>query len=162
MTDLKLKTYAKPDFVFEQDSRETRLPGAQVAAIDMELDFGRVMKQGAAPADEEEAVDIESLAEPGLTTIVHLHPVGEGFEPVGLMASTRSGNYLAGLEKKYRGRVVVKKVDITSWDCPTAKKYNITALPQFWFYDSTGALSEKLTERFTTDDIDAALKKARR
>lgn len=161
LTDLKLKGYEKSEFILEQAGHETRLAGSKVTTIDMELDFGRVMQPGAAPSADEEAVDIEELLEPGMATVVHFQPFGDAFEPAAKMASTRSGSYLATLEKKHRGRVAVKPVSISGWDSPTARKYHLTSLPQFWFYDRHGTLSEKLTERFTSADIDAALKKAR-
>jgi len=47
-------------------------------------------------------------------------------------------------------------------DSQEARRYGIASVPQFWFYDRAGRLTTKLTERFTSTDIEAALKDAQR
>jgi hypothetical protein len=47
-------------------------------------------------------------------------------------------------------------------DNPFCETNGIQSLPQFWFYNKRGQLTDRLIERFTPVDIDAALKKAKR
>ncbi|NLF16534.1 MAG: hypothetical protein GX595_04660, partial [Lentisphaerae bacterium] len=53
-------------------------------------------------------------------------------------------------------------VTITGLDAPLARRYGLTRLPQFRFYSRSGVLVTTLTERFTPDDIAAAIDAARK
>ena len=155
--DLKFKRYEKFKFVFEKDGKEIIIP--KVSIITMGLDFRRSEEQ---TADKKLVTDIEKLIKSGVTTIIHIAPQGKVFKSTSLMASTRTENYLRSLEKKYRGKVKIIKIPISSWEDQIALQYKITSAPQFWFYNRSGKLSTKLIERFTSQDIDKALKSARK
>ena len=90
-----------------------------------------------------------------MVTIIHFHVLSEGVQ-----SYTRMENYVATLPRKNRGKVEIKKINLKDWDDPTAKKYNITSAPQFWYYSRSGKLSAKLKDRFTAEDIDGAFQEA--
>jgi hypothetical protein len=76
-----------------------------------------------------------------------------------LMQSTRTWNYVKSLENNKRIKVKPVRITITDWENPFIKQYDIKTLPQFWFYDKSGKLETKLIKRFTSNDIDEAVKK---
>lgn len=106
----------------------------------------RVISQG-------EDVDIEGQLRKGVVNVVHFH-----YAPA--HSSVRQGNYVEVLSRKSGGRVVVQRVVVPDFNAPICAAKDLKALPQFWFYSRSGALSSKLTDRFTESDIEAALKKA--
>jgi len=151
--DRTLKGYTEPYFVFlEDDARETRMMASHVTLIEPGLDFKRFLPDtSAADAETPDSdKDIEELVRPGKATIVHFHMASA-------LASVRQGNYVRLVAEKNRNRLVLIKLDLADWDDPVAKKYKISSVPQFWFYDRQGRLVRKLTERFTSDDLDKAL-----
>jgi len=154
--DLKLEYYKRPSFVFSGNAGEMKMPGAQVTRIDTLLDFTRVMRESTAPPERIRTTsDIEKAIQPGVVTIVHFHMPS-------VMASVRQGNYVASLAKNSKGRIKLVKFEFTNWKAPVLKRYNIKSLPQFWFYNRRGKCARKLVDRFTGDDIDRALRAARR
>lgn len=159
MDGLKLKGYTKPNFLFEKDGKEITMPGMQVTIIDMGLDFRNMTQDPGTSSDSISGkdVDIEELLKPGVTTIVHFHLQSNKPNP-----ALRMENYVTSLPDMSKGKVAVVRVDLNGWKDPAAKKYGITSAPQFWFYNRKCKLVRKLTERFTSDDIDSALKAARR
>lgn|GEM_PF-1220719 len=106
----------------------------------------RILSQG-------EDVDIESQLRKGVVNVIHFHYAQAH-------SSVRQGNYVEVLSRKSGGRVVVQRIVAPDWNAPICKAKELKTLPQFWFYSRSGALSSKLTERFTEADIEAALRKA--
>lgn len=45
---------------------------------------------------------------------------------------------LEAIVKEHPDKVVLKKVDIVSWNTPVARQYNISSIPYLEFYDSSG------------------------
>ena len=155
--DLKLKGYEPPNFIFEKNGEIITMPGSRVTRIEMGLDFNRTMQDvgvSNVPANKAD-VEVEKLVEKGIVTIIHFHVQTEKMSP-----NVRQENYVGTLAKN--GKVAVVRIDISDWDEPVAKKYNITSSPQFWFYNRSGKLVKKLVDRFTGNDIDMALKAASR
>lgn len=169
--DLKFKGYEKPDFIFAEESgKEIKIPISDITFVAIGLDFAREMTlanqatQGKNVEKEgnNEDVNVEDLLKKNMVTIIYFEPSGEKFEAEAKVAGARSESYILAQEKKMKGKVAVVKVPVASWDAPVAKKYKITSLPQFWFYNREGELATKLVNRFTTVDIDTALKAARK
>lgn len=169
--DLKFKGYEKPDFIFaEENGKEIKIPASEITFVAIGLDFAREMAlanqatqgKNGEKAENNEDVNVEDLLKKDMVTIIYFEPSGEKFEAEAKVAGSRSESYILAQEKKMKGKFAVVKVPVTSWDAPVAKKYKITSLPQFWFYNREGELATKLIDRFTTVDIDAALKAARK
>lgn len=166
--DLKFKAYEKSKFIFDHNGKDMTFMGSQMTTIEVGMDFKRAMahqedaKPPAAQDADPKAVNVEANIKKGSVTIVHFHAVGDIFPADSRAASIRTGNYISSLKKKSRGKVHVLTIPLHGWDDPSAVKYEITSAPQFWIYKRTGALSSKLIERFTSTDIDAALKKAKK
>ena len=153
-----LEGYQKPNFTFSQDKKPLVVSGSQVTRIQMGLDFERArLHAQAAEAGPAEAapVDLADIITPGTPTIVHFHMPG-------LMASERQGSYVRAVVRESRGRVKLVRVVIDDWESPKLAHYGIASLPQFWIYNRQAQRIEQLQDRFTTADIDAALKQARR
>lgn len=169
--DLKFKGYEKPDFIFAEESgKEIKIPASDITFVAIGLDFAREMalanqpdqgKNGEKVANDED-VNVEDLVKKGMVTIIYFEPSGDKFEVEAKVAGTRSESYILAQEKKMKGKLAVVRVPVTNWDAPIVKKYKITSLPQFWFYNREGELTTKLVNRFTTVDIDTALKAARK
>lgn len=158
--DLKLKSFStdrlrRAKFVFMKGDEELVLSLKDVISVEATIDFSREMAgfgtMSATPEGDPNAdVNIQDLIKIGVVTIVHFHMSTA-------IASVRQGTYVASLQDKHKGKVEVVKVDVAGWESKVAKKYDLRSAPQFWFYDKNGKLSQKLTARFTTDDIDGAL-----
>lgn len=102
-----------------------------------------------------EEVEIENHLKKGYINIVHFH------YPKAL-TSIREGNYVEALAANRTSRIKILKIVIPDFNAPVCEALELKSLPQFWFYDTKGILVQKLTDRFTEGDIDAALKKTRR
>jgi hypothetical protein len=172
--DLKFKGYEKPDFIFaEENGKEIKIPASEITFVAIGLDFAREMalaneptqgkngEKGEKQANDED-VEVEDMLKKGMVTIIYFEPSGDKFEAEMKVAGTRSESYILAQEKKMKGKLAVVKIPVPGWDAPVAKKYKITSLPQFWFYNREGKLVTKLVDRFTTVDIDTALKAARK
>jgi len=102
-----------------------------------------------------EVIDIDASLKKGMINVIHFHyPRAVG--------SVREGNYLQGIMKRYPYRLVVLKVVAQDFRAPICEALNLKTLPQFWFYNRSGRLVKKLTDRFTEADIDQAIKDASR
>jgi len=155
--DLKLIGYGASTFRFSAGGQVLSMTSPTVTSIEMGLDFNRAVAAGGAetlPGSNGE-LDIGALVEPGLVTVVHFHMAS-------VVSSVRQGNYIAALAGDSKGKAKVVKIELTSFDAAMARKYGIASAPQFWFYSRAGKLVKKLTERFTEEDIDQALKEAMR
>jgi hypothetical protein len=157
--DLRLSAYRDGQFVFDDKGAELSVAATEVSQMRTDpFDFARA---AAAPQRAErvdgagEAVDLAALARTGTVTIVYV-------QNPQLAANLRQGNYVETLESRYPGKVKVLKVEVASWDSPTAVKNGIASAPQFWFFNRRGAEVSRLVDRFTDADIDAALKDAMR
>ena len=151
-----LEAYHEGAFVFREGDETLTIPGQQMSYLKIEVDFRREMQLAAGEtAAEPPETDLEQLVQKGVVTIVHFHMPG-------VVSSERQGHYVKGLADKNKGRVKRVRIVLDGWDDPVAIKHDIKSAPQFWFYRKSGELSSKLTERFTTEDIDAALRAARK
>lgn len=149
--------YRGQTFYLTHGGESMALPGLRVAAIQPEADFKRAM-QHVGDADAGMTLrdaDLASLVATGQTTVIHFHMAS-------VAASVRQGNYLQALAAKHKADTRFVRVTLADWNDPAARKFGITSVPQFWFYDDQGALSAKLVDRFTTDDLETALRAARR
>ncbi|MCE9614975.1 MAG: hypothetical protein K8T26_11900 [Lentisphaerae bacterium] len=154
LNGVQLTGYQKPTFAFATDTGDLQIPGVQVASIeampDMQRDMQHVAEsartaQAAVPHDETFRLAIHT----GTVTVIQFH-----MDTV--MSSVRQGGYVQSRCDDSRGKLRFERVDLTGWDDPVAQRYHIASVPQFWFFDREGNLRTKLTDRFTTDDIDAA------
>jgi len=155
--DLKFCRYTNGQFFFEEKGKEIVMRAITVASIQLGLDFSRPAMELAStvvPPDDPNP-EIEKYVTTGVVTVIHFHKPG-------LISSVRQGNYVGELAHQSRGKIELVQIDIPDFDCPAARKYQITSAPQFWFYDRRGRLVTKLTERFTENDIEAALRQAQR
>ena len=151
-----LRSYSGSRFYYSQGGKDEEIPSMQVNSIEVGLDFARAAAaQPAKPEAPTAAFDVESAVKPGVVTIVHFHIKTA-------VASIREGNYADALARDSKGKIALVRVEVPDWDTDLVKKYQLTTLPQFWFYDRNGALAVKVTDRFTEQDIDSALKKAKR
>lgn len=122
--------------------------------MDLAFDSRRVEGGVVEVISHGEEVDIGKALRKGKVNVVFFHyPEAH--------SSIRQGNYLEVLARQNRG-VVILKVVVTGWDVPVVKANEMKSLPQFWFYSGSGRLVRKLTERFTEEDMEGALREARR
>jgi hypothetical protein len=122
----------------------------------MALDFTRMMPSTPnRESGDDTDLDVAALVQPGMTTIIQFHMSN-------VVVSVRQGSYVAALAARYDKDVKLVRIDLSSFDAPAAKKCSIESVPQFWFFNASGQLTRKLTGRFTEEDIDAALREARR
>jgi hypothetical protein len=153
---IKFVDFENSRFTLDRGSAEFTAPAATVTSIQL-WDFGRTLdalpETQAAAADDGKGV--ESLLKAGRVSVVHFHKAD-------VVSSVRQGNYLASCAEKSKGRINLVKLEITDWDCPVAVRYGIKSAPQFWFYGPKGKQAAKLVERFTDQDLDDALEKAKR
>lgn len=159
-SSFKLDSYTNACFVLtDKAGKQQSISYRNVASIKLDLDFNRSKAKQEKPDEQvkENAADfdIDSLAKPGVVTIIQLHMPD-------LMASTRTWNYVKSLEDNKKIKVKPIRITIKDWENPILKKYEITTLPQFWIYNKSGKLETKLIKRFTSTDIDDAIKKANR
>ena len=157
-SSLKLHSYKRSNFIFVKGGKQQSLAYRNIASLKMDMDFERSKakqetKDGTKKKEKAEDFDIDSLAKKGVVTVIQLHMPD-------LMQSTRTWNYVKDLENNKRIKVKPVRITIRDWENPIIKKYEIKALPQFWFYNKSGKLETKLIKRFTSNDIDAAVKKA--
>jgi len=151
-----LKSYGSSGFVFDQGGKDVVKKALDITRIELGLDFGRKeIDDVATVISEGEEVDIAEYIENGVGAIVHFHSPDA-------VASVRQGTFVTTLVRDSRGKLALLKIEIPSWDSPVAKQYGITSAPRFRFYNRRGKLVEELTERFTEEDIEAAVKKAMR
>ena len=158
-SSLKLHSYKSSNFIFvDKNGKQQSLTYRNISFLKMDMDFERSKakqetKESTKKKEKAEDFDIDSLAQKGVVTVIQLHMPD-------LMQSTRTWNYVKDLENNKKIKVKPVRITIKDWENPIIKKYEIKALPQFWFYDKNGKLETKLIKRFTSNDIDAALKKA--
>jgi thioredoxin-related protein len=158
-SSLKLHSYKSPNFIFvDKKGKQQSIAYRNISFLKMDMDFARIKAKQEPEGDgnvKEKAADfdIDSLAKKGVVTVVQLHMQD-------LMQSTGTWNYVKSLEDNKRIKVKPVRITIKDWDNPLLKKYDIKTLPQFWFYDKSGKLETKLIKRFTSNDIDAAVKKS--
>lgn len=157
---LRLLGYEKSTFQFDREGVAVAYALSKVKEVRVEIDFSRVEDTSATEAtliSQGEAVDLKSVIQKGVVNLIHLHGVG-------LMQSERVIEYLNGLPKKSenKGKLVILRANLTNMDNDFCASNGIQSLPQFWFYNRRGELTDRLVDRFTPADIDAALKKAKR
>jgi hypothetical protein len=95
--------------------------------------------------------ELTGLMKTGIVNIVYFHMPD-------VDADTRYGSYVQALAQQEPGKVNVIPLDVAAWSSPTATKYGIRSVPQFWFYNRRGLLVSKLADFKTTDAIDEAFK----
>jgi len=163
-TDLKLKRYDKNVFIFEEKGKELKIPGLNIVSIEYTIQTdlpatpgGGVGNEMNPPPDHVKEIDITTLLKVDVANVIHFHMMGDKANP-----AIRMENYISNLPNTSKGKIAVAKVDVYGWLDPNAKKYELKSFPQFWFYNREGALIKKLVDRFTSDDIDRAVKSARK
>jgi hypothetical protein len=157
-SSFKLNSYTNSCFVLtDKAGKQQSISYRNISSIKLDLDFSRSKAKQEKPDEQvkENAAgfDIDSLAKPGVVTIIQLHMPD-------LMASTRTWNYVKSLEENKKIKVKPIRITVGDWENPVLKKYEIKSLPQFWIYNKRGRLETKLIKRFTSTDIDEAIKKA--
>lgn len=173
---MMLKGFEKGQFIFLRNGVEAPRPlslikrievpfTAQLDAID--LSGPAVTPDPAPPAPSAPAAPptprappaalpaAHALAEAGRVTVVHFH-----YPPS--VTSMRQGSLVAALVRDSRGKVALRKIEIPDWNAPAVEQYDLKSLPQFWFYNARGELVSKLVDRFTDEDVTAALRQAQR
>ncbi len=146
------------NFIIVRSGKEEKLPVLNVAAIHVDSGNERNMDElsdGDNIISKGEETDLSHVAEAGKVTVVHFHQPG-------IVSSEREGNFLTALVRQSKGKLVYKRIVCEKGTEPVAKQYKVASFPQFWFYNKSGQLNEKLTDRFTEQDIGDAIKKASR
>lgn len=144
------------NFIISRGGREEKLPSINVAAIHLDSGNARSMDElsdGDNIISKGEEVDLAHVAEAGKVTVLQFHQPG-------VITSERTANYLAALVRQNKGKVVFKRIVCEKGTEPVARQNKVATFPQFWFYNKSGQLNEKLTDRFTEQDILDAIKKA--
>ncbi|MDA0989813.1 MAG: hypothetical protein O3A51_03580 [Verrucomicrobia bacterium] len=149
--------YRESQFDIAIDGRPQYLPEIKVSDIKPDSDLSRAMAHAASHPSPTTTPGKtwEEQIQTGVVTIVHFHMPA-------IMASVRQGNYVEKLSKDGGDDVVLIRVTLNGWDDDQAKRYAIQSAPQFWFYNRQGEQTVKLTDRFTSDDLDDALRAASR
>jgi hypothetical protein len=139
---------------FSAEGRKQTKPLLTLRTIDIEMSFDRTLDDLSAPViSHGESVDLPSKIAKGHVTVVHFHSPD-------VVASLRQGSYLARLANDSGGKLVALRIVSSDWSSEAYQQHKIKSLPQFWFYNANGDLAVKLTDRFTEEDIDAALETA--
>ena len=149
-----LLRFDKDAFVTSASGQETTHAASVVKEIRVSMTDRRTVNDFAtASAVSAGPVYAETLAVSGKVTIVHFHAPQ-------VASSVRQGSFVRQLASEHPEQVEVRRVDVDGFDSPVAAQFGLQTLPQFWFYTASGALSGKLTDRFTEEDIAEALRKA--
>lgn len=153
--DLKLVGFRDSVFQFSTGKQTISMTSPTVTSIQMALDFNRPAFIGThQESGDRKDLDVATLVQPGMATIIQFHMSN-------VVVSVRQGNYVAALAARSEKEVKFVRIDLSSFDAPVARKYAVLSVPQFWFFNTSGQLTRKLTDRFTEEDIDSALKEAR-
>ncbi|MGI5923122.1 MAG: hypothetical protein GX945_04860 [Lentisphaerae bacterium] len=147
-------------FLFADGENELRYFARQMGRIEVKIDYQAFMAgaQQAAAAEaggKEGPLRAKDMVVENQVTVIHFHHDGSP-------GSTRQGNLAQRLCEDSRGKATYVQVLVKDGDDPVAKANKLRSLPQFWFYDRRGALSSKLADRFTEDDISKAFEAARK
>ncbi len=160
----RLKKYQDSQFFFDNNGKETVMHVTKISSVTPVLDLNREMqrtqKDTPLPAEDSasaQPADMTSYIKTGMVTVIHFHMDS-------VLSSVRQGSYLESLSKEMNNNNTVHlvRIKIPDWNSPSLKKYNITSIPQFWFYNRNGDLVDKLTDRFTDEEIKATLQKAKK
>jgi hypothetical protein len=152
---MELQRFEKGQFFFIRNGVEAPRPLSLVKRIEVPFSAqGNVDDLSAQVISRGEAPPAEALAEAGRTTIVHFHYPKS-------VASMRQGSLVATLARDSRGAVALRKIEVPDWNAPVVQQYDLKSLPQFWFYNARGELVTRLVDRFTDEDLAAALRGAR-
>jgi hypothetical protein len=140
--------------------RESQVRSVAVHASEQSMtDYMERAKQAesaaVAAAEMQVPETLDDLVEMGLITVLHFHQPDS-------VTSTRQGSYCRRLAEESQGRMVYKRLTVSGPDDPALARHGLTTLPQFWFYSRSRKLVTKLTERFTSEDFENAIKAARR
>jgi hypothetical protein len=156
MEGVLVQGYEKLALQFMKGGETQTLAMAQVRRVTLGFDFQRVQASTAVQViSRGEEVDVAQYLMQGQVTVLHIHSES-------LHASVRQGNYLERLVEKDPEGLAMIRITVPDWNAPVCRQLGVKSLPQFWFHDASGRLAVKLTERFTEEDLDRALDKARR
>ena len=148
-----LKGYNNMKFTFEMEGEEKVLHYNQIGKIDYTVSIGEFMKRRDEAKNGGPQISVKEMIEEGMATVIHFH-CDDG------PASQRQGNLCERLCKESKGKAVYKRIVVKDLNDPLAKRYKLQSLPQFWFFTPKKAVFVKLSERFTEEDIEKALKGA--
>ncbi len=148
-----LKGYNNMKFTFEMEGEEKVLHYNQIGKIDYNVSIGEFMKRRDEVKNGGPQISVKEMIEEGMATVIHFH-CDDG------PASQRQGNLCERLCKESKGKAVYKRLVVKDLNDPLAKRYKLQSLPQFWFFTPKKAVFVKLSERFTEEDIEKALKGA--
>ena len=146
--------YQKPNFLFTTDTGPLQVAGMQMVSVVPHADMQREMQhladadtsaRSATPHDAAFRIALHT----GVVTVVHFHMPD-------VVSSVRQGNYVRDRCAASKGKIEFTRIELSGWDDPVATRYKIISVPQFWFFNRDGEIATKLTDRFTSDDIDAA------
>lgn len=155
--EIELTGYENGQFLALRNGREEKIPLMNIAELSVKsVDMNRTTDQLEDQSfiiSKGEELDLSKVGTPGKVTILHFHQPGS-------VSSERQGNSIATLARDSKGKIEVKRVVVPNAQAAVVKQHNLTSLPQFWFFDKSGQLANKLTARFTDQDILDAVKKA--
>lgn len=141
------------------DSKPQELPSLRVAKLEVAIDMADFLRRKEefrrqqAADNAEKAVEISEMLQPGKAAIVHFHsPTMERNE--------RQGSLARRLCDSSKGKAVYLEIMVDSLQSPTAKKYKLKSLPQFWFYNGNGKQTSRLDRKFTEEEIEEAFRHA--
>lgn len=146
-----LKGYYNMKFTFEMEGDEKVIHYNQISKIEYNVSIGEFMKRRDEAKNGGPKTSVKDMIEEGMATIIHFH-CDNG------PASQRQGNLCERLCKESRGKAVYKRIVVQDLNDPIAKRYKLQSLPQFWFFTPKKAVFVKLSDRFTEEDIENALK----
>ena len=148
-----LKGFNNMKFTFEMEGEEKVLHYNQIGKIDYTVSIGEFMKRRDEAKNGGPQVSVKEMIEEGMATVIHFH-CDDG------PASQRQGNLCERLCKESKGKAAYKRIVVKDLNDPLAKRYKLQSLPQFWFFTPKKAVFVKLSDRFTEEDIEKALKGA--
>ena len=146
-----LKGFNNMKFTFEMEGEEKVLHYNQIGKIDYTVSIGEFMKRRDEAKNGGPQVSVKEMIEEGMATVIHFH-CDDG------PASQRQGNLCERLCKESKGKAAYKRIVVKDLNDPLAKRYKLQSLPQFWFFTPKKAVFVKLSDRFTEEDIEKALK----
>ena len=152
--------YNKNKFSFLIGEEKKTFQYNMLEKIETSSDIGSYMKRMEAAKNsepqesEDKPASVKSRLQLGKVNIIHFHVADSA-------GSIRQGNLAERIAKDSHNRVVYHQIKVSGPDDPTCAKYKLTSLPQFWIYDRSGKLAQKLDERFDERDIATAVKAAK-
>jgi hypothetical protein len=141
-------------FKYEANGQKMTRPFTMVREIRLEVKIEESLGElGVTVISRGEEVEIRAKLSTGRVNIVHFHAPS-------VASSMRQGGYIARLARESGGKIAALRIDVGDPSAPVLQQYQVRSIPQFWLYNAQGEPADKLVDRFTEEDIDAAIRRA--